>query len=130
MRKYLFISFLLLFFLEIQAQTFVCTDINYYGPNYNPTSIQKNKARYLGSKATLTFFDKSLKISYTEKGKTESIVLDKVNDNEYHYYKKDLLGNITKGVLKLQKWVAYIKSFTIESYNNNSLEVVATFKRD
>ena len=130
MRKYLFISFLLLFFLEIQAQTFVCTDINYYGPNYNPTSIQKNKARYLGSKATLTFFDKSLKISYTEKGKTKSIVLDKFNDNEYHYYEKDLLGNVTKGVLKLQKWAAYIKSFTIESYNNNSLETYATFKRD
>lgn len=117
-------------YLTIQAQTFVCTDINYYGPNYNPTSIQKNKARYLGSKATLTFFDKSLKISYTEKGKTKSIVLDKFNDNEYHYYEKDLLGNVTKGVLKLQKWAAYIKSFTIESYNNNSLETYATFKRD
>jgi len=130
MKRLFFITSFLMLYLTIQAQTFVCTDINYYGPNYNPTSIQKNKARYLGSKATLTFFDKSLKISYTEKGKTKSIVLDKFNDNEYHYYEKDLLGNVTKGVLKLQKWAAYIKSFTIESYNNNSLETYATFKRD
>lgn len=122
--------FFFLLSISIHAQTFVCTDINYYGPNYNPTSIQKNKARYLGSKATLTFFDKSLKISYTENDKTKSIVLDKFNDNEYHYYEKDLRGNVTKGVLKLQKWAAYIKSFTLESYNNNSLEVYATFKRD
>lgn len=130
MKKVISILILLSLCVVTYAQTFVCTDINYYGPNYNPTSIQKNKARYLGSKATLTFFDKSLKISYTEKGKTKSIVLDKFNDNEYHYYEKDLLGNVTKGVLKLQKWAAYIKSFTIESYNNNSLETYATFKRD
>lgn len=130
MKKILFTTLLLLFGIFAKAQTFVCTDVNYYGPNYNPTSIQNNKARYLGSKATLTFYDKSLKISYLEKGKTKSFVLDKVNDNEYHFYEKDLLGNVTKGVIKLQKWVAYIKSFTLESYKNNSLEVNATFKRD
>lgn len=130
MKKLLSVVVICLLSVTVQAQTFVCTDINYYGPKYNPTSIQKNKARYLGSKATLTFFDKSLKISYTENGKTKSIVLDKFNDNEYHYYEKDLLGNVTKGVLKLQKWAAYIKSFTLESYNNNSLEAYATFKRD
>lgn len=130
MKKITLLLIFMLLCVATYSQTFVCTDINYYGPNYNPTSIQKNKARYLGSKATLTFFDKSLKISYTEKGKTKSIVLDKFNDNEYHYYEKDLLGNVTKGVLKLQKWAAYIKSFTIESYNNNSLETYATFKRD
>ena len=130
MKRILFICTSLLICVAIQAQTFVCTDINYYGPNYNPTSIQKNKARYLGSKATLTFYDKSLKISYSEKGKSKSFVLDKVNDNEYHFYEKDLLGNVTKGVVKLRKWTAYIKSFTLESYKNNSLEVNATFKRD
>lgn len=130
MKKIIFIFTSLLICVVIQAQTFVCTDINYYGPNYNPTSIQRNKARYLGSKVTLTFYDKSLKISYSEKGKTESGVLDKVNDNEYHFYEKDLLGNVTNGVIKLQKWAAYIKSFTLESYKNNSLEVYATFKRD
>jgi hypothetical protein len=130
MKKVITIFVISLLSITIQAQTFVCTDINYYGSKYNPTSIQKNKARYLGSKASLTFYDKSLKISYSEKGKTNSFVLDKVNDNEYHYYEKDLLGNVTKGVLKLQKWAAYIKSFTLESYTNNSLEVYAIFKRD
>ena len=130
MNRILTTLLVLLLCMEVQAQTFVCTDINYYGPNYNPTSIQKNKARYLGSKATLTFYDKSLKISYSEKGKSKSFVLDKVNDNEYHFYEKDLLGNVTKGVVKLRKWAAYIKFFTLESYKNNSLEVNATFTRD
>ena len=129
MRKYLFISFLLLFFLEIQAQTFVCTDINYYGPNYNPTSIQKNKAKYLGSQATLTFYDKSLKISTNTDGKIESVVLEKVNNNEYQIVEKRG-NNVKKLVVKLNKWVEYIRSFTVESYNNYSLEMNATFKRD
>ena len=130
MKKILLFISLLVLCLTVQAQTFICTDINYYGPNYNPTSIQRNKARFLGSKVILTFYDKSLKISYSEKGKIKSGVLDKVNDNEYQFYEKDLLGNVTKGVIKLQKWAAYIKSFTLESYKNNSLEVYATFKRD
>ncbi len=130
MKKVISLLAFLLLSITIQAQTFVCTDINYYGPNYNPSSIQRNKARFLGAKVTLTFYDKSLKLSYSEKGKTKSGVLDKVNDNEYQFYEKDLLGNVTKGVIKLQKWAAYIKSFTLESYKNNSLEVYATFKRD
>ena len=130
MKKFALFLISMLLCLAAYAQSFVCTDINYYGPNYNPTSIQRNKARFLGSKVTLTFYDKSLKISYSEKGKTKSGVLDKVNDNEYQFYEKDLLGNVTKGVIKLQKWAAYIKSFTLESYKNNSLEVYATFKRD
>ena len=130
MKKVISLLAFLLLSITIQAQTFVCTDINYYGPNYNPSSIQRNKARFLGAKVTLTFYDKSLKLSYSEKGKTKSGVLDKVNDNEYQFYEKDLLGNVTKGVIKLRKWAAYIKSFTLESYKNNSLEVYATFKRD
>lgn len=130
MKKVISLLAFLLLSITIQAQTFVCTDINYYGPNYSPSSIQRNKARFLGAKVTLTFYDKSLKLSYSEKGKTKTGVLDKVNDNEYQFYEKDLLGNVTKGVIKLQKWAAYIKSFTLESYKNNSLEVYATFKRD
>jgi len=111
------------------AQSFVCTDINYYGPNYNTTSIQKNKAKYLGSKATLTFYDKSLKISTNTDGKIESLVLEMVNNNEYQIV--DKRGkNVKKMVIKLNKLVEYIRSFTVESYNNYSLEMNATFKRD
>ena len=111
------------------AQSFVCTDINYYGPNYNTTSIQKNKAKYLGSKATLTFYDKSLKISTNTDGKIESLVLEMVNNNEYQIVDKRG-NNIKKMVIKLNKLVEYIRSFTVESYNNYSLEMNATFKRD
>jgi len=129
MKRILFIFTSLLTCVVIQAQTFVCTDINYYGSNYTPQTAQKNKAKYLGTKATLTFYDKSLKISTNTDGKIESVVLDKVNDSEYQALDKRG-NNVKKLVIKLNKWVEYIRSFTLESYNNFSLEMNATFKRD
>ena len=129
MKRLLFTFTSLLICVVIQAQSFVCTDINYYGPNYNPSSIQRNKARYLGSKATLTFYDKSLKISTNTDGKIESVVLEKVNNNEYQIVEKRG-NNVKKMVIKLNKLVEYIRSFTVDSYNNYSLEMNATFKRD
>ena len=129
MKRILFICTSLLICVVIQAQTFVCTDINYYGSDMTPQKIQREKAKYLGSKATLTFFDKSLKFSYTTNGKTESIVMDKVNANEYQAIEKR--GNDTnKLVLKLNTWVEYIRSFTIEGYKNYYLEATITYKRD
>ena len=129
MKRILFICTSLLICVVIQAQTFVCTDINYYGSDMTPQKIQKEKAKYLGSKATLTFFDKSLKFSYTTNGKTESIVMDKVNASEYQAVEKR--GNNTnKLVLKLNTWVEYIRSFTIEGYKNYSLGATITYKRD
>ena len=88
MRKILFISFFLLFFIDIQAQTFVCTDINYYGSELTAQQVQKEKAKYLGFKATLTLYDKSLRLSVEENGKVESLILDKIKDNEYQYIEK------------------------------------------
>ena len=129
MKRILSILTSLLICVVIQAQTFVCTDINYYGSDMTPQKIQKEKAKYLGSKATLTFFDKSLKFSYTTNGKTESIVMDKVNASEYQAVEKR--GNNTnKLVLKLNTWVEYIRSFTIEGYKNYSLGATITYKRD
>jgi uncharacterized protein YxeA len=129
MKRILFIVTSLLICVVIQAQTFVCTDIDYRGSDLTPQKVQKEKAKYLGSKATLTFYDKSLKFSYTINGKTESLVLDKVNANEYQAIEKR--GNNTnKLVLKLNTWIEYIRSFTLESYKNYSLEATATYKRD
>lgn len=129
MKKLVILSMLFFWCLLIQAQTFVCTDYNYYGSDWSPQKVQKEKAKYLGSKATLTFFDKSLKFSYTTNGKTESIVLDKVNTSEYQTIEKR--GNdVNKLVLKLNTWIEYIRSFTIEGYKNYSLQGSATFKRD
>ena len=129
MKKVISIFVISLLSITIQAQTFVCTDINYYGSDMTPQKIQKEKAKYLGSKATLTFFDKSLKFSYTTNGKTESIVMDKVNANEYQAIEKR--GNDTnKLVLKLNTWVEYIRSFTLEFYKNYSLGATITYKRD
>jgi hypothetical protein len=55
--------------------------------------------------------------------------MDKVNANEYQAIEKR--GNNTnKLVLKLNTWIEYIRSFTIEGYKNYSLEATATYKRD
>lgn len=129
MKRKIFIFTSLLICVVIQAQTFVCTDIDYRGSDLTPQKIQKEKAKYLGSKATLAFYDKSVKLSTIEDGKVESIVLDKVNSNEYQAIEKKG-KNVHKIVLKLNKWVEYIRSFTIEVYNNYSLEGTVTYKRD
>ena len=100
MKRIIFIFTSLLICVVIQAQTFVCTDINYYGSDMTPQKIQKEKAKYLGSKATLAFYDNSLKLSMKENGKVESVVLDKVNDNEYQAIEKRG-NNVNKLVLKL-----------------------------
>lgn len=130
MKKVISIFAISLLSISIQAQTFVCTDINYYGSDLSPQKIQKEKAKYLGSKATLTFFDNSVKLSMNQDGKVESIVLDKVNNNEYQYIEKNRVGDVKKAVVKLNKWVEYIRSFTVEGYKNYSLQATATYKRD
>lgn len=129
MKKTIIAFFLSLAAITIQAQTFVCTDIDYRGSDLTPQKIQKEKAKYLGSKATLAFYDKSVKLSTIEDGKVESIVLDKVNSNEYQAIEKKG-NNVRKIVLKLNKWVEYIRSFTVEVYKNYSLEGTVTYKRD
>lgn len=129
MKRLLFSTVILLFSILAKAQTFVCTDITFYGLDMTPQKIQKEKAKYLGSNATLTFYDNSLRLSTTTNGKTESIVMDKVNASEYQVIEKS--GNNTnKLVLKLNKWVEYIRSFTLEFYKNYSLGATITYKRD
>ena len=111
------------------SQTFVCTDIDYRGSDLTPQKVQKEKAKYLGSKATLTFYDNSVRLSTTQNGRAESVVLDKVSASEYQIVEKK--GNDTnKLILKLNKWVEYIRSFTIEGYKNYSLVTTITYKRD
>lgn len=129
MKNLLLVTLLLSLCFTVQAQTFVCTDIDYRGTDLTPQKIQKEKAKYLGSKATLAFYDKSVKLSTIEDGKVESIVLDKVNSNEYQAIEKKG-NNVRKIVLKLNKWVEYIRSFTVEVYKNYSLEGTVTYKRD
>ena len=129
MKKVILFFLISLFSITIQAQTFVCTDFDYRGSELTPQKVQKEKIKYLGSKATLTFYDKSLKISAKINGEIVSVILDKNNNNEYQATEKHG-KNITRMVLKLNKWVEYIRSFSIEFYKNYSLEGTITYKRD
>ena len=127
MKKLFLITSFLLLCVVVQAQTFVCTDVDYSGA---PEKQQREKTLLLGSKATLAIFDRSIKITTVDnRGSSETFVLDKTNDNEYQYseYKQKHKWRM---VIKLHKWAAYIKSLTIEVYKDYSLQGKATYKRD
>ena len=115
----------------VQAQTFVCSDLNVYSSDLSQKEIQDEKKRTLGSKAVLSVYDKYLKfVSTNNNGKSESYVLDKTNDSEYRYNEKTSYGYTYKMIIKLQKIVNYIKGFTIDVYKDNRLQGSVTYKRD
>jgi len=132
MKKMFFITVLSLLSLFVKAQTFVCTDAQIYAYNGQPISasnVQKYRADALGSKATLKFYDNSLKVTDSQ---GNSSVFDKSSgkDDEYYTTKRLLTGNVKKIVLKLNKTVGYIRSFTLVRYFDNKVEEKYTFKRD
>ena len=131
MKKILSIVVICLLSIAVQAQKFVCSDLNFYGSDLSQKEIQDEKKRTLGSKAVLDIYDNYLKIVSTyNNAKSESYVLDKVNDTEYKYSEKTSYGYTYRMVIKLQKYVAYIKGFTIDVYKDNKLQGKVTYKRD
>ena len=131
MKKLIVFTLLLLFGVSIHAQTFVCTDINFYDSDLSSKTIQKRKQEALGSKAVLSFYDKSLKITLTDNdGDVESAILDKITDSEYVAIMNSGQQNMEKLEIKLTKLFEYIRSFTVKTYKSYRLDVEATFKRD
>lgn len=132
MKKQLLITVFSLVSLLVQAQTFVCTDMQIYSENGKsvPTNrVQKQKAKALGSKITLKFYDNSIKIINPDGG---SVVLDKTygKDDEYYATDRKRTGDFEKIVLKLNKTLGYIRSITLVKYFNGKEEFRATAKRD
>ena len=68
MKKVISIFVISVLSITIQAKTFVCTGIDYRGSDLTPQKVQKEKAKYLGSKATLEFYDNTLKLSMRQNG--------------------------------------------------------------
>lgn len=117
--------------MVVQAQTFVCSDLSFYGSDLSQKEIQNEKKRTLGSKAVISVYDKYLKIVSTyNNGKSESYVLDKTSDSEYRYNEKTSYGYTYKMVIKLQKTVAFIKGFSIDVYKDNRIQGTVIYKRD
>lgn len=117
--------------MVLQAQTFVCSDLSFYGSDLSQKEIQSEKKRTLGSKAVISVYDKYLKIVSTyNNGKSESYVLDKTSDSEYRYNEKTSYGYTYKMVIKLQKTVAFIKGFSIDVYKDNRIQGTVIYKRD
>ena len=131
MKKLITVTSLLLLCVAIHAQTFVCTDVNFYDSEITDRVLQERKKEALGSKAVLSFFDKNLKITITDgDGDVESLVLDRVNDSEYQVTNRRNQQSVERIEIKLSKLFEYIRSFTIKQYKRNSLIMDVTFKRD
>jgi len=131
MKRFFCLLMISLVCMIVQAQTFVCSDLNFYSSDLSQKEIQDEKKRTLGSKAVLSVYDKYLKfVSTNNNGKSESYVLDKTNDSEYRYNEKTSYGYTYKMIIKLQKIVNYIKGFTIDVYKDNRLQGSVTYKRD
>lgn len=129
MKKILAAMVLSVFSMVAYAQTFVCTDMNFYGRDWSSQKIQREKERGLGSKAVLTFYDNSLRLAWTDrKGETVNLILSKIKDDDY-IIRETKIGKTQMMNIKLQKWVGYIKSFSVSVYENQRLIGSATFKR-
>ena len=125
-RFVLMTSLLIFTSVTMYGQTFVCNGIKFYQTDRSPQSQQEFKKDYLGTKWTLTFYDNCVKVKSTrEDGETYTDIFDKIDKDVYK-----LSDNRNTAVLKLSKWIEYIKSFTIEKYTNGRTEFVLTFKRD
>ena len=117
------------FVSTVKAQTFVCTDISFYDTNMTDREIKKIKTDALGSTWFLEFYDNSLKVTISVKGdESPQLIFDKINDSKYQM-QDNRRGRHIQTVIELQKWIAYIKSFTIYSYENGKLRQKGTCKR-
>ncbi len=78
---------------------------------FTSKEIQEERERTLGTKATITIFDNSLKlVSYKENGeRRRPILYDKIEDGNYQYKKNSSFCY----VIKLNKLFGYIRSFKI-----------------
>ncbi len=123
----------LLLLLSVQfticfSQSFICTDFYAKSTRFTPNDIQEERNRTLGTKATLTIYDKTLKfVSYKENGeKHRPIVYDKAKDGNYQYKKNSSFSY----VIKLNKILGYIKSFKVIVYEDGKESGYIIYKRE
>ena len=129
MKLSVLVVLLLSFVSTVKAQTFVCTDVSFYDTNMTDREIKKIKTDALGSTWFLEFYDNSLKVTISIKGdESPQLIFDKINDSKYQM-QDNRRGRHIQNVIELQKWIAYIKSFTIYSYENGKLQQKMTCKR-
>lgn len=121
--KFILIFFALLFSIEVSAQTFKIFEYNDYSER-SQESIQKNKAKYLGSKITLEFYGNDVKL-IDELDTAHPIVLTKVAENKY-----ETTRGSDKCILTLSTWIHYIRSGELNVYRENEHLGKIVFKRD
>ncbi len=127
--KKIFLSLLLLVQFSIcSSQSFICTDFYAKSTMFTSKEIQEERERTLGTKATITIFDNSLKlVSYKENGeRRRPILYDKTEDGNYQYKKNSSFCY----VIKLNKLFGYIRSFKILVYENGKESGYVLYKRE
>ena len=131
--KTLFISLLLgIFSLQSFCQTFKVTDWLYSGEYSKRVQAAKQKA--LGSIIKLTFYDRTIRLSFYDKHKKDSsiqeVILDKIDENTYHLK----ISERHEIKLVLNRKLYYIVSATLTARKHYDQEedkvLITTMKRE
>lgn len=132
-------KFLSLLLISIIVCLCSCTTSNYFNGTYVITDLkipngesqemkEKMARRYLGTKIKLEIYDNTAVFSYLREKNPDRWVLNKINDNTYHWKPEDAEEN--EGItLKLNKSFASVKSINI-IVNKDNGESILTAKRD
>jgi len=124
--KKIIIIVALLSFFEINAQTFKISKYEDYSATVSARKKQRDKAKYLGSKVVLDFYESDVKLT-TDVENTTTIVLKKVSEDKY----EAIDDHGTKAVLTLDTWVRYIRKGIITVYDKNNKKIgEVLFERD
>ena len=127
MKKILFAIFSTLLLISCSDDLkFVCTDMSFSGNNMSSRDIQDAKDILLGFENTLHFYDNSIRWSANN---GESLVMDKRPDGTYEYTERKN-GVTYRLALILERWLGYIKGFTVNIYIDSQLEIRMAYKRD
>lgn len=133
LRLSVLVMLLFLFVSTVKAQTFVCTDVSFYDSNIPREEREAMRADALGGLGILTFYDKSVKMTFIPCSNDKvAIVLDKKNNSTYtleEVRKNGYEHYNAKRVVELQKWETEVKSFAFSYYTNGYLNYRLIFKR-
>lgn len=106
------------------AQTFKV--VGYTDKTASTERLNKDKAKFLGSKVILETFPNAIKVTLgAAEAQDRGFVMDKIDNVTYQISDGD-----KKGVLKLHTGVNYIRGGTFRVYKNNKLIGEIIFERD
>lgn len=128
MKKFMILLSLILISVNVNAQTFKCTDIVFsdYAASFE-RKVQKAKKKGLGSILKLEIYENDIKaeICGIENEKPEIAVFTRVSNNHYEYKYRE-----ARIVLKLKTILGYINECEVVNYDDGIYIATVKYKRE